>query len=283
MKPLLSIVIANYNYGRFLDDAIKSVVEQVGFNKTELIVVDGGSTDNSIDVIKKYGDKIAWWVSEKDNGQSEAFNKGFSHAKGKFLTWLNADDILLPGTIEKFIKAVELNPNETWFVGGCLWLSENLQIIKCARGRPLSHLRTAIGDVSVWGPSSFFSRSLLESVHGVDERFHYMMDIDLWRKFYYLSKKSYCVFTDYAWGLRIHAAAKTSGHFFSSSGQQNKDHPRWSQMRKEREMASEIGVPMRKLSLLRKLASINLCKSFLSRVDTVIYMGRGYLELFGRN
>ena len=100
-KPLLSIVIANYNYGRFLEEAIQSVLSQ-SCNDYELIIVDGGSTDNSVEIIKKYEDKIAWWVSEKDKGQSDAFNKGFAHAKGKYLTWLNADDILFQSIIPLF-------------------------------------------------------------------------------------------------------------------------------------------------------------------------------------
>jgi len=80
--PLLSIVIANYNYGRFLESAILSVVSQELADKVELIVCDGGSTDDSVEIIKKYSGQISWWVSEKDNGQSDAFNKGFAHARG---------------------------------------------------------------------------------------------------------------------------------------------------------------------------------------------------------
>ena len=110
MTPILSIVIANYNYGRFLEDAIQSVVAQGMGDWIELIICDGGSTDNSVEVIKKYSDKIAWWVSEKDGGQSAAFNKGFAHAHGRFLTWLNADDVMMPGTIDAFVKAVDEHP-----------------------------------------------------------------------------------------------------------------------------------------------------------------------------
>ena len=96
--PFFSIVIVNYNYGRFLEAAILSILNQSCVDY-ELIVVDGGSTDNSVDIIRKYKNSISWWCSEKDNGQSHAFNKGFAHANGRFLTWLNADDLLMPGTL----------------------------------------------------------------------------------------------------------------------------------------------------------------------------------------
>lgn len=94
--PLFSIVIVNYNYGRYLDAAIRSVLDQSCGDK-ELIVVDGGSSDESVRVIERHADRIGWWCSEPDNGQSDAFNKGFSRARGRFLTWLNADDIMFPG------------------------------------------------------------------------------------------------------------------------------------------------------------------------------------------
>ena len=121
-KPLLSIVIANYNYGRFLETAIKSVVEQDGFDKCELIIVDGGSTDNSVEIIKKYEDKITWWVSEKDKGQSDAFNKGFAHANGKLGCWVNADDLLLPGTIKSVIGYISTHNECEWISGGMVFL-----------------------------------------------------------------------------------------------------------------------------------------------------------------
>ena len=109
-NPLLSIVIANYNYGRFLEEAIQSVITQEGFDQCELIVVDGGSTDNSVEVIKKYSDKISWWCSEPDGGQSSAFNKGFRRASGRFLTWLNADDIFLPGALSAIMYEIRQHP-----------------------------------------------------------------------------------------------------------------------------------------------------------------------------
>ena len=124
MNPIISIVIANYNFGRFLADAIESVLAQDMGDDVELIICDGGSTDNSIEVIKKYEDKIAWWVSENDGGQSAAFNKGFAHAHGRFLTWLNADDILTRGALRAIANEIHKNPSCEWFVGSSVHSSE---------------------------------------------------------------------------------------------------------------------------------------------------------------
>ena len=280
MQPLLSIVIANYNYGRFLEDAIQSVVTQEANDQVELIICDGGSTDNSVEVIKKYSDKIAWWVSEKDGGQSEAFNKGFAHARGRFLTWLNADDVMMPGTLAAFTRAVTEHPKCEWFVGGVMWLNKNLQVIKCGKGRSFSRARAECGVVSVWGPSSFFSRELYEHAGRVDERFFYKMDTDLWRRFYYKCGAIYLPFVDYAWGLRLHEEAKMSAHNFAESGQQNRDHPKWKKIAQEEAWMEECYKPRTKMTFLRKLLSTEIRKSIAGRIDTFLYKGKFYKECF---
>lgn len=214
MKSLLSIVIANYNYGRFLEEAIRSVVGQDGFDQCELIIVDGGSTDNSVEIIRKYSDKIAWWCSEKDKGQSDAFNKGFAHARGRFLTWLNADDVMLPRVVQALKVASRRHPACEWFVGGCFWLDPQMRIVKCNVARPFSELRYRSGIVNVCGPSSFFTKRLLDAVDGVDVRLCYTMDMKLWFQFRHDCGIRYRRFIEFAWGLRIHGLAKTSGQAF---------------------------------------------------------------------
>ena len=286
MQPLLSIVIANYNYGRFLEEAIQSVLSQ-SCQDFELIIVDGGSTDNSVEVINKYQERLAWWCSEKDGGQSAAFNKGFSHARGRFLTWLNADDVLLPGTIEKLKRAAEKSPEQEWFVGGCFWLNPAMKIVNMGRGRPFSEIRYREGNVSVWGPSSFFTKRLLESVHGVDERFHYMMDTDLWLRMA-MTGARYRPFCKYAWGLRLHPDAKMSGHNFDSDGNlnlRNRNALNEKHKKAERQKLQEV-VWMneyfnpRRTTIFTRLLSVNYYGALAARAELLYYRGRYYKEYY---
>lgn len=308
MKPLLSIVIANYNYGRFLEESIQSVIAQDMGDQVELIICDAASTDNSFEIIKKYANglppntlrseweangpqsqtandqqlttNITWWCSEKDGGQSAAFNKGFSHARGRFLTWLNADDVMLPGTLKKLKQAIDQHPECEWFVGGCFWLDKDMRIIKCGRGRSFSKRRAETGVVSVWGPSSFFSMRLYGKVGGIDERFVYTMDSDLWLKFVYIAKSTYIPFVNYAWGLRLHECAKMSAHNFAESGQNDPNHPKWKQLSREREWRAKTYSPLCRLTFFRKLFSISFRQSLIGRIDTFLFKGRHYKEYF---
>jgi glycosyltransferase involved in cell wall biosynthesis len=286
MQPLLSIVIANYNYGRFLEEAIQSVLSQ-SCDDYELIIVDGGSTDNSVEIIKKYEDKIAWWESEKDKGQSDAFNKGFARAKGRFLTWLNADDVMLPGVIEKLKCAAEKHPKCEWFVGGVLWLDPEMKVINCGRGRPFSEIRYREGIVSVWGPSSFFTKRLLDAVGGVDERYHFTMDSELWLRFAYKLNVRYRPFVNYAWGLRMHKDAKMSGHnFLNQNADKSKNEldrlsesPHFAQMKQEELWMWEWFDPKHSTKFSRFLSASYL-QVALAWLDKKRFLRKYYKEVF---
>jgi len=107
--PKISIVSPSYNQGRFLEGTIRSVIEQ-GYPNLEYIVIDGGSTDESVDIIKRYEDHIDYWVSEKDRGQSHAINKGILHCTGEIFNWINSDDLLVPGALWAVAKAWQTAP-----------------------------------------------------------------------------------------------------------------------------------------------------------------------------
>ena len=234
-NPLLSVVIANYNFGRFLEDAIQSVIAQGMGDKVELIICDAASTDNSVEIIKKYANGlppntlrsecadsnselqpqnfnlITWWCSEKDGGQSAAFNKGFSHARGHFLTWLNADDIFTKGALKTIAHEVNMYPDCEWFIGSSVWTDAELNIQHCFCAHRFSSLRAKYGSISVGGPSSFFTKRLLDEVGGFDESLHYMMDTDLWCKFYRQCGAKYQRTRHNIFAYRQHEASKMSG------------------------------------------------------------------------
>ena len=216
MSPILSIVIANYNYGRFLEDAIKSVVGQEGFDKCELIIVDGGSTDNSVEVIKRYVNKISWWCSEKDKGQSDAFNKGFAHARGRLGCWVNADDILLPETIKAVIDYMSAHPQCEWITGGMVFFDSDEKVMWMRLGmQPWSRMWRWMPGWCIGGPSSFFSIEKLRMVGGFDLERYYSMDIDLWYKLFRCGLRPHHI-NRYFWGFRAHDASKTA-HTLKSS------------------------------------------------------------------
>ncbi len=198
-----------------MEDAIRSVVEQDCFDKCELIVVDGGSTDNSLKIIKKYADKISWWVSERDKGQSDAFNKGFKKAHGRFGCWLNADDLLMPGALAMVVDFIAAHADAQWIGASSVFADANLDVLWCSRSvrTPMFGART-VPFYSVNGPSSFFLIENLHRVGGFDVDLRYTMDTDLWRRFSLERIKLFSI-KRYVWCFRVHEKSKTSHKFMT--------------------------------------------------------------------
>ena len=212
-NPLVSIVIANYNYGRFLEDAIRSVISQNDSNIAELIVCDAASCDNSVEIIKKHEGKIAWWCSERDGGQSAAINKGFSHARGEWLTWLNADDVLLPGTLNAFSTLVEREKNARWISGNMLSFDEaTKRILKVNWGphRQPPLLKKSKAFNAVFGPTTFVRRDLYFAAGAIDERLHFAMDTEYWARLTMLGINQTRL-NHICWAFRFHCDSKTEG------------------------------------------------------------------------
>ena len=243
MQPLISIVIANYNYGRFLEEAIQSIIAQDVGDQAELIICDAASTDNSVDIIKKYANGlpqktfygewasqtnsqlithnsqlITWWCSEKDKGQSDAFNKGFSHAQGTYGCWLNADDVMMPGALEAVMRYIKGNPKCEWLAGSSVFADSELKVKWCSR---CAHVwRNGFCKFpmySVNGPSSFFLIDNLEKAGGFDVSLRYTMDTDLWRRFAKAGISLYHI-PNYVWCFRVHEESKTSHKFITGKG-----------------------------------------------------------------
>lgn len=179
----LSVVVPSYNQAQFLEATLQSILSQ-GEPGVEVLVVDGGSTDGSVDIIRRYADRLAWWVSEKDRGQSHAINKGFERAQGEWLAWLNSDDLWLPGALTALRQAQAREPERQWWIGGGYFID--------GRGRRFRDYAAPRGlqtpeQLSDWQqhwfaqPSTFFRRSMFAQVGGaVREDLHYAMDLDLW-------------------------------------------------------------------------------------------------------
>jgi glycosyltransferase involved in cell wall biosynthesis len=177
MLPKISIITPSFNQGLFLEDTIVSVLDQQ-YPNLEYIIVDGGSTDNSVSIIKKYESKINYWVSEKDSGQSEAINKGFSRATGEILSWLCSDDLYLPGTLNKVAQLFTANPDTVMIHGRSILFDESgKETIKGADKEELDLRYFTV--IPFPQPSSFFRKKLISEQGLLREDLHFAMDYDL--------------------------------------------------------------------------------------------------------
>ena len=175
---LVSIITPSYNQAPFLEQTIQSVLDQ-DYPHIEYIVVDGGSTDNSAEIIKTYADRLAYWISERDSGQSEAINKGFARANGEILAWLNSDDYYMRNTISVVVRCFEQNPDAVMLYGDMLAVDEEGQTINVLKYKQLS-LEDLLCFQIIGQPSVFFRHSALNKTGLLDPSFHFMLDHHLW-------------------------------------------------------------------------------------------------------
>ncbi len=233
----ISIIIPSFNQGMFLEETLLSVINQP-YKNVEILVMDGGSTDNSVEIIKKYEPFISYWQSQKDNGQSDAINQGFKRATGEYVTWLNSDDVLLPNALTSIVDCINRNPSVNWFLGNVLWMNKAGHIIRVGKVEKENKFWNKHYLFSNGGPSAFMRKSRLMELGLLREDFHYMMDTELWYR--YLSYQDYFVrIPVYCWGLRLHENAKMSGHNFAGSVLADKSHPSWRQKQKEHSFLKE--------------------------------------------
>jgi glycosyltransferase involved in cell wall biosynthesis len=209
--PQLSIVIPSFNQGRFVAECLDSVAS-LPSGDVEIIFMDGGSTDQTMRIVAKYAERIAFCTSEPDNGQSDALSKGFARAQGRFLTWLNTDDVYLGGGVAEFLEVSRVSPNQSWFAGNVVRISETGKVLLCSCGDDWNEASLRRGMLNLFGPSSFFKRELFEAAGGLDSSLHYQMDTDLWWRFAKMGEK-FARLDRFTWALRVHHAAKTSAMF----------------------------------------------------------------------
>jgi glycosyltransferase involved in cell wall biosynthesis len=180
--PFISIVVPSFNQGQYIESTIRSVLLQ-HYPHYELIIMDGGSTDNTIDIIKKYEASIDYWQSGPDGGQSAAINQGMQKAKGKIVNWLNSDDFLLPGALKAIVEAFAQQPDAVAISGNAYYL-EHGKLSASVPARPGNK-----DEYSNWyfgghivQPACYFTRQAFQQVGGLKEHLHYMMDVDLWMR-----------------------------------------------------------------------------------------------------
>ena len=205
--PLVSIVTPSFNQARFLEDTIQSVLSQ-NYPRLEYIIVDGGSTDGSVDIIKKYESRLAWWVSEKDKGQTDAINKGFTHAKGDILAWLNSDDTYEPGAIDAAVKLMQPNPEIGLLYGDANFIDEDGKVIGKFNAAQTDLKRLREGYVHIPQQAAFFRGNLWRKIGPLDPSFYFAMDYDLWIR---LATRSQVKYIPQTWAnFRLHTAGKTT-------------------------------------------------------------------------
>lgn len=203
---LVSIVTPSYNQARYLEETMRSVLEQ-DYPHIEYIVVDGGSTDGSRGTIEKYAERLAWWVSEKDRGQTDAINKGFARASGEVLAWLNSDDTYQPGAIREAVEFLRQNPQVGLVYGDANYIDEHGRVIGRFPAAQTDYRRLRQGYVHIPQQSAFFRADLWRKVGPLDDSFYFAMDYDLWVR---LAREAPIVYLPRVWAnFRLHSDAKT--------------------------------------------------------------------------
>ena len=169
--PLVTIVTPSFNQVEYLEQTLNSVLGQ-DYPNLEYLVVDGGSTDGSLEVIRKYEDRLAWWVSEPDHGQADAINKGFARATGKYVAWLNSDDLYFPGAIRKAVETLEQSPHIGLVYGNLLSINARGEHVNSIRYQQYA-LEDLLAFQIIGQPTVFMRRSTLEEVGYLSEEYHY--------------------------------------------------------------------------------------------------------------
>lgn len=205
--PLVSIITPSFNQGKFLEETMLSVLNQ-DYPNIEYIVIDGGSTDESLEVIKKYQHRLAYWVSEKDQGQTEAINKGFSRAGGQILAWLNSDDTYTPGAVRAAVEYLTAHPETGMVYSDLDFIDENGRAIGRFNAAQTDLPRLRRGYVHIPQPAAFFRAELWKKIGPLDPTFFFAMDYDLWVRLAGIAEFKYL--PGRAWAnFRLHSDGKT--------------------------------------------------------------------------
>jgi glycosyltransferase involved in cell wall biosynthesis len=206
-NPLLSVVVPSYNSAKYIVECLESLRESRS-SKVEYLLIDGGSTDSTMDIVESYKDLFSVIISEPDQGQSDAFNKGFALAKGEYFTWLNSDDVFCPGALTQAVEWIK-KEHLPWYAANVVYMDSDSQITRCCQSGGFEGWALKFGVLNVFGPSTIFHRDLFDRLGGFREDFHYCMDTEYWWRIASSGIK-YQRIPLYLWALRLHEDAKTA-------------------------------------------------------------------------
>lgn len=204
--PLVTIVTPSFNQAQFLGATIESVLSQ-DYARIEYIILDGGSTDGSVDLIRRYEGRLAAWVSEPDKGQTEAINRGFGMAHGTILAWLNSDDIYFPGAVSEAVAYLQAHPQVGMVHGAAHYVDEAGAPVARFPSSNTNHRELRRGAPRIAQQAAFFRSTAWRMVGPLDPTFYYAMDYDLWVR---LSAVTPLAYVPRMWaGFRLHGASKS--------------------------------------------------------------------------
>lgn len=205
----ISIITPSFNQGQFLEQTIDSVLSQ-NYPNLEYIIIDGASTDNSVEIIKKYEKHLHFWTSEKDNGQSDAINKGLKYASGEIINWLNSDDYYEQDSLKKVAHYFE--DENTLVVAGKSNIWKNIKICKQSTGTDIyNSVEKTIGFARIDQPETFFSKKAIDKMGFLNANLHYVMDREWWIRYLLIfGLDSIKKTNDILVNFRIHDNSKTN-------------------------------------------------------------------------
>jgi len=181
----ISMIVPSYNQAKFLRETLESLINQQGVapHEREIIVIDGGSQDGSVEIIREFAPHLVYWVSERDRGQTHALEKGFARATGELQGWLCSDDVLEPDALRTVLDAFTADPQLQFLYGDASWIDEESRLLKHKKEIPFNWFIWAYDHNYIPQPSAFWRRELFQAVGGLDESLHLAMDCDLWARF----------------------------------------------------------------------------------------------------
>ena len=205
-EPLVSIITPSLNQSGFIEDTIRSVLDQ-DYQNLEYIIVDGGSIDGSLEIIEHYADRLAWWVSEPDKGQTDAINKGFAKAKGEIFAWLNSDDTYRHEAVSEAVNYLNSHPKIGMVYGDANLIDNHGNLVGRFPARPTDYRRLRRGYVHIPQQAAFFRSRYWREVGPLDPSFYFAMDYDLWVRIAGVAPIAY---HPKVWAnFRLHGSAKT--------------------------------------------------------------------------